>query len=205
MPKRSVGARRASTSTGCPALGRKIGERRAGADGGIDSDLAAMLADDLEHRGEAEAGAMPLGREERVENLLEVLRRDAAAVVLHLELHVVARGQRGNLIRGQRGIGGAYPDMARAALGHRLNGVDHQILENLEELGAVPRMLPVAGATSTATSVVAPAAATRAASLSTVMGASTVCTAVPPFAKVRSCLVSPFAARHASSLSSSRE
>ena len=88
-----------------------------------------MVAHDLEHRGEAEAGAVLLGGEERVKDLLEVLRRYAAAVVLHLEPDVVARGQRGDLIRGQRDIGGAHPDMALAALRHRLDGVDYQCLK----------------------------------------------------------------------------
>ena len=45
---------------------------------GIDADLAAVLADDGEHGGEAEAGAVLLGGEERVEDLVEVLGLDAA-------------------------------------------------------------------------------------------------------------------------------
>ena len=96
-----------------------------------------MLAHDVEHGGEAEAGAVFLGGEEGVENLLEVLRRDAVAVVLHLELHVVAGGQRRNLALGERGVAGAQPHVARAALGHGLHGVDHEVLEDLQDLRAV--------------------------------------------------------------------
>src|SRR6185503_802782 len=59
------------------------GQPRALSQLALHPDLAAVGGDDAVADREAEAGALAhrLGREERVEDLVEVLRRDAAAVV----------------------------------------------------------------------------------------------------------------------------
>ena len=52
--------------------------------------MTPVLAHHGQHGGQAEAGTVFLGGEERIEDLRDVLGRDAAGVVPHLELHVVA-------------------------------------------------------------------------------------------------------------------
>ena len=60
---------------------------------GIRIDEAAGLLDDAVDGREAEAGALAdfLGREERLEDLVDDLRRNAGAGVGHLDQHVVGR------------------------------------------------------------------------------------------------------------------
>ena len=63
---------------------------------GLDPDVAAVLADDVAGEREAEAGALVgrLGREEGMEDLLDQLVRDAAAIVPDADFDAV-RGCRG--------------------------------------------------------------------------------------------------------------
>ena len=122
---------------GRAGLGQKEGEGRAGADRGIDADLAAVAPHEFEHGGEAQAGAVFLGGEIGGEDLLQVFARDAAAVVLDLELHIGAGRQRRDLALGEHGIGGAQPHVTRAARRHGLNGVDHEVLKDLQHLRAI--------------------------------------------------------------------
>ena len=58
---------------------------------GVDDDLTAVHLDDAVRDGEAEAGALAdlLGREEGVEQLVEVLGRDADAGVGDRDLDLV--------------------------------------------------------------------------------------------------------------------
>jgi len=65
-----------------------------------------------------------------------MLRLDAAAVVAHLDGDVGAGRQLLDLALGQRDVAGADPDLAGAG-GHGLDRVDDEVLENLENLGAV--------------------------------------------------------------------
>ena len=62
------------------------------ADFGLRIDEAAGLLDDAVDRREAEPGALAdiLGGEERLENLVDDVRRDAGAGVRELDQHVVA-------------------------------------------------------------------------------------------------------------------
>ena len=68
-------------------------EDRALADLGIAEDEAAGLLDDAVDHRQAEAGALAdfLGGEERLEDLLHHVGRDAGAGVLDLDQHVVGR------------------------------------------------------------------------------------------------------------------
>ena len=116
--------------------GQKDRESRADPQLGLDAQLAAMASDDGEHGGEAQAGAGLLGGEERVEDLVEVLGLDAAAVVPHLHGDVRARGESGDLARGELDVGGGNPDMTLPG-GHGLDGVDDKVLEHLQDLGAI--------------------------------------------------------------------
>ncbi len=114
------------------------GERGAGADDGVDAELAAVFADDGEHGGEAEAGAVFFRGEERIEDLFEIFRGDAAAVVANFELDVIAGGERRNLVGGEVGVGGAELQLrAVRSAGHRLEGVDDEVLEDLKNLSAI--------------------------------------------------------------------
>ena len=94
-----------------------------------------MAADNREHGGEPEAVAVLLRGEKRIEDPGEVLRRDAAAVVANLEFDVGAGREFGHLLPGEHEI--ARADLQKRAMGrgrHRLHGIDHEILKNLEHL-----------------------------------------------------------------------
>ena len=64
------------------------------------------------------------------------MRQDliAVAVVLRLELDISAGGQRRHLPIGEGDIAGPQPHVARAGLGHGLDGIDHEVLNDLTEL-----------------------------------------------------------------------
>src|SRR6185295_11510543 len=61
--------------------GQPDGEGRAFVDRAFDVDRAAMLLDQLAHRRQAEADALRLGREQRLEDLAQLVRRNARAGV----------------------------------------------------------------------------------------------------------------------------
>ncbi len=97
-----------------------------------------MFADDGEYGGEAEAGAVLLGGEKGGPDFFEVLGGDAAAVVARFELDVVAVGEAGDLVFGEGEIARAELHAADVGRGrHRLNGVEDEVLKNLEDLRAV--------------------------------------------------------------------
>ena len=77
-------------------------------------------------------------REKRIEDFFDVLGFDAAAVVAHRELDVIAGGERGDLAVGEGNVGGA--DLQAGPMGfrwHGLQGVDDEVLEDLENLRLV--------------------------------------------------------------------
>ena len=63
----------------------------------LDVDVAVVALHDRVHDREAEAGALAgrLGREERVEDVVQVLRRNADAGVAELELDAAVEQRRG--------------------------------------------------------------------------------------------------------------
>src|SRR5215213_9658466 len=62
---------------------------------GLDLDASAVLDDDLLGQRQAQAGSTVLGREERLEDLGQVLDRDAWSVVLDADLDPAAGGAPG--------------------------------------------------------------------------------------------------------------
>src|SRR5512135_2944579 len=97
-------------------------ERRAPARFRLHLDAAAVVLDDAEDDGQPEPRSFAdrLGGEERVIDLLQVLRRDALAVVLHHDMHVLLVSQ------------GSDHDPAIAVDG--LGRVGHQVEEDLVDL-----------------------------------------------------------------------
>ena len=117
--------------------GQQHGEGRAAADG-LDAEyIAAGLLDDAVDHGEAKTRAFAdlLRREERLEDLVLHLRRDAMAEILDLDRDIFGRGQRivveGGAF-GRRHIAGAQRDLA--AVRHGVARIDDQIDDDLFEL-----------------------------------------------------------------------
>ena len=125
-----ISCRLAGTSVSASYLGREmlnvvpVGPA-AGIGVGLHGDLAAVHLDDAVRDGEAEARPLAdlLGREERAEQLVQVLRRDAHALVLHGDDDVL--------------LGAVQRDGDGAAVGHRVLGVGEQVGEHLDDLVAV--------------------------------------------------------------------
>jgi hypothetical protein len=112
-------------------------ERGALADFAVDIDEAAGLLDDAVDGGEAEAGALAdfLGREERLEDLVADLGRDAGTGVGDVDPHVV--GDRHALIGRLRrlfggDVGGAHGELA--AIRHGVARIDGEVHDHLLEL-----------------------------------------------------------------------
>ncbi len=91
----------------------------------LELDLAAVPLDDAVDDRQPEAGALLLRGEERVEDLLQVLRRDPRAGVLERHLDPAP-------VLDERGL-----DDERAAPRHRLAGVHDDVHERLPELAEV--------------------------------------------------------------------
>ena len=115
-------------------------EHRARADLAFSKDVAAGLLDDAVHRGQAKPCPLAdlLGGEERIENLVDDLRRDARAGVGDFDQHVV--GGRHALVAIRRAflrgdVGGAHRELA--AIRHGVARVDREIDDHLLELGDV--------------------------------------------------------------------
>ena len=68
---------------------------------------------------------MPLGAEKRIKQFLQVLFRDAAAAILNPDVEVVFN------------VTDSGPDQQPPAVRHRLTGVNHDIDENLLNLGCI--------------------------------------------------------------------
>ena len=103
-------------------------ERRAFADDTLDADAAVVLLDDLPAHTQPQAGAAvavlvgQLGREERLEDLPQVLRGDPGTRVGDLDLDRVAV------------VALADFEPQAAAVEHRLAGVDDEVQDDLLDL-----------------------------------------------------------------------
>src|SRR5207302_3146928 len=102
-------------------------ERRALAFLRVDIDEAAGLLDDTVYGRKPETGALAdfLGREERLEDLVDDIGRDSGAGIRYGDPHVIRRrhplvGEMTGLLRAH--VGG--PNRQLAAVGHRVAGVD---------------------------------------------------------------------------------
>jgi hypothetical protein len=99
-------------------------ELRAGGPAGLlAADHAAALLDGPERRGQADAVAVGLGGEERVEDPVEHLRRHARAVVRHAQFHP---GRRPGFLDALQLHGNA----GALAPGHGVNGVEEQVQDD---------------------------------------------------------------------------
>src|SRR5262245_23456274 len=124
-----------TTNTGCLVVaivspfprgrpgGQADAEDAAAADLALDVDAAAVVADDAVADRQPQPRPLPhrLGGEERLEGVRQVLRADAAAVVLDLD-------HRPSLLAGPRA------DLHDAAGAARLGGVHQDVEENLVDL-----------------------------------------------------------------------
>src|SRR3989454_10266255 len=97
---------------------RKLDPKRAAAAGlALDRDLAAMIAHHRLHDGEAQPGSVLLGGVVRSEQALALLLRQARPGIGDLE-----QGAPGGAVALRR------PDGERAARGHGVERVQHQVL-----------------------------------------------------------------------------
>src|ERR1022692_951212 len=102
-------------------------------------DDAAVIADDLGDKREAQSRPGRLGGHERVEQMREQIVRDARAVVLDAELE---RQRYAGLASRQRQAharpeGGRERDLAVARVPDRFRGILDQVEEHLDELIAI--------------------------------------------------------------------
>src|SRR5947209_16925754 len=105
-------------------------EDRAAASAVPHLETPAVALGDPEADPEAEAGALlPLRREERLEDVREVLLRDAGPGIRHLHLHRV----RTNEARGRVAMG-LRRDRDDPALLHGLGRVEHEVEDDLLDL-----------------------------------------------------------------------
>jgi hypothetical protein len=111
--------------------GETDAEEAAAAEFALGRDCAAVVADDAVADRQAQAGPLPdrLGREERLEDVWQVLGTDAAAVVLDLNQDIVGRTSHPSFLLGA--------DLDEAASGAGLNGVEHDVEKDLVELSRV--------------------------------------------------------------------
>src|SRR5215470_8928071 len=128
MMARSSRMLRSSSTTRTRVSGMaRQGEGEGGAEAGRAAhvDLAAMLLDDPVNQREPEPRPLFLGREERLEEMGQIARRDAFARVTDRDLEALAAN------------GGC--DAELPPLRHRFDRVQAQIPENLTELLRVDR------------------------------------------------------------------
>src|SRR5207253_3371034 len=99
----------------------------------LDFDPAAVLGDDPVRDREPEARPLPdrLGREERLEDVRQVVARDAAALVRDRDAEVIRLGGAGS-----RRTGAAYAGVHAepAAARHRLDAVHEDVRQHLLDL-----------------------------------------------------------------------
>src|SRR5207247_681299 len=107
------------SSSTMSTLGMGIGQfdmkRRAAAGLAVHPDLPGVIGDDGLHDGQAQAGAMHLRRVVRREQPAALLVGEPVARVAHVESDHAVRAPRAN--------------SERAAFGHRVDGVEEEILE----------------------------------------------------------------------------
>src|SRR5438132_1999885 len=123
MMARSSRMLRSSSTTSTRVSGmawQGKGERRAQARRAAHVDVTAVLLHDAVDQREPESGSLRFGGEEGLEDVREVARGDALAGIAHGDLERVPTNRRGD------------PELA--ALGHRLDGVQAEIPQNLPEL-----------------------------------------------------------------------
>ena len=115
-------------------------DRGSPTDLAVDVDVALRLADEAIDHAEAEATSLadPLGREEGLEHLLEVSRRNADARVGDLDHRIASRHRFGI----HRNVSGIQDDVARldqqfAAVRHRIARIEAEIDQRGLELGAI--------------------------------------------------------------------
>ena len=123
-------------------------ERRAPALGAFDPHMPARTAGEAVDHRQAKPGSLPdrLGREERLENLLEGLVGHANAGVAHADHDIVTGFDlllRETLSVGQDFTGG--DNRQRAPLRHRVARVDRQIEDRILELMGIRQRRPVLG------------------------------------------------------------
>src|SRR5829696_8991835 len=131
---RAAASAMAGPLDGVRLAGDRQRDREGGAAAGAAAHLhlAAVLLDDALAHPEAEAGALalPLGGEERLEDVAQRLLGDAGAVVLHLDQHLTAVGEDHLGVRLARDT---RRHANRAAGRHRLLGVEQEIEEDLAQ------------------------------------------------------------------------
>ncbi len=102
-------------------------------------DNAAMRANDLGDKGEAETRTVGLGRNEGIEEMRHKVLRNARAVVMHAEFqwqrNLLARS--GNRQADARTVGGRQHDLAVRLVADGLRRILHEVEEDLNQLVAV--------------------------------------------------------------------
>src|SRR5690348_1553517 len=95
------------------------GEGTAGAWRRFHGHVAAMILHDAVDEGEPESGTIQLGREERLEDVADILRRDAFTAVHHADFQAVTRRR--------------HRHAQLATVRHRLDRVEADVPECLPE------------------------------------------------------------------------
>ena len=98
-------------------------------------DMTAMLFDDGVNCGETEAAAGFFGREIRIEDAGEIFLRDAFARVRDCDQKIITRSQAGMGQASQPVVAGFHLQSPTA--GHRLHGIDREILHHAPDLALV--------------------------------------------------------------------
>ena len=130
-------------------VGHRHDEAHVGAlaRGAENADVAARLANEAIHHGQAEAaaGAEGLGGEEGLEEAWQEFRRNAGTGVGDVELHVVAGRHFNKQGEAAGNVAARHRDGQLAALGHRVAGVDGQVEEGVFELVRVDQRMKLFG------------------------------------------------------------
>ncbi len=110
-------------------------ESGAAAELGIHIDLAIVFADDGIGAGEAQTAGVFTGGKIGIENPGQDFGLDAHAEIAHQNFHVLARAQRRQKAGGEFHVLGAHFDFA--TVGHGLDGIEHDVVDDLAELAFV--------------------------------------------------------------------
>jgi len=103
----------------------------------VQADRAAVELDDLTHNGQTQSGALAgrLGREEWLEDFVEVIGHDAGAGVFHFDDDLCGPAS----VRACQGWGKGCAHRKRTAVGHGLGGVGEQVHEDVLHPGSIER------------------------------------------------------------------